>query len=113
MTFLAQITSYRLYVAGKRNTETDWHKVIHLIDTDNNIKGIIVFLHDGQALGQLQEQQTGGIERVIYWMYDHDYSDVVDMLRNEKPVFLRYVGPNYAYLNTGAEPTGEFEPSSP
>lgn len=38
------------------------------------------------------------------------YADVVDMLRNEDPVYLTFSrGTGYAYLDTGHEPVGEGE----
>jgi hypothetical protein len=50
--------------------------------------------------------------REVLWIYYpiEAYRDVVDMLRNEKPVRLTYQkSAGYAHLDTGKEPVGEEE----
>jgi hypothetical protein len=42
-------------------------------------------------------------------MHQEHLDSVVDMLRNEKPCFLLYNTPTYAYIWTGSEPVNEEE----
>ncbi len=55
-------------------------------------------------------QKNGENEFVIYYQYC-DMSNIVDMLRNESPVYFIHVpeGKNNSRLSTGSEPVGEGE----
>jgi hypothetical protein len=51
---------------------------------------------------------------IIDWYWIDAYPHVVDMLRNEKPVFFTFVDTiAAAILKTGWEPPGELEPPQP
>ena len=72
-----------------------------------------MFLDTGVPEKLIVQDYGGGLK--ILWVFYpiQAFADVVDILRNEKPVHLTYektVG--YARIETGMEPVGEGEDSS-
>ncbi|KJR99206.1 MAG: hypothetical protein VR65_17535 [Desulfobulbaceae bacterium BRH_c16a] len=51
-----------------------------------------------------------GNKYYVYYRYS-DLTNIIDMLRNEKPIFLHYVpeGANNTRISTTSEPVGEGE----
>jgi hypothetical protein len=68
----------------------------------------ILFLDEQKPL--LSVQTTGENQFVLYYQYN-DMANIVDMLRNESPVYFIHVptGSNNSRLSTGSEPVGEGE----
>jgi len=112
MTWIASITTYRLYLRSKLSSPSSWKRFIELHD-DQTTVGTITFLADNQNLPGNSEFVVGGRNRGSLYMHEHEYADVVDCLRNEKPLYLVYLSPVYAFIGTATnEPVGENEPSS-
>ena len=58
------------------------------------------------TLKKAERNEAG--EYVLYFSYD-ELDRVVDLLRNEKPVYLLWRGPDDTRISTGPEPVGEGE----
>ncbi len=77
-------------------------------NNQTNYIGQVVFLPDGETLPH-DIAQNGDIS-----LYYHlqDFPNILDILRNENPVYLSWTGPNPGQENgiwTSAEPAGEGE----
>lgn len=96
------ITGYRLSTGSY---ERKTFKRIHLFNDDEQI-GIIVFLPE-EILGENYEERSG---RIILYMNHSQFSESVDILRNEKPVHIHfYRNTNIGIISTTMEPVGEGE----
>jgi hypothetical protein len=68
--------------------------------------GQLVFMPDGTALAA---DKLSGTQPQLYY-HLKDFANCIDLLRNEKPVYLLWNGPgNENGLRTGEEPAGEGE----
>ncbi len=82
---------------------------INLYDEDNNHVAILIFKPDSETLPS-QYRGGDGIYRVFY--HRRGFADVLDLLRNEKPLGFHYWlpdGRNTCIANHGSEPIGEGE----
>jgi hypothetical protein len=71
--------------------------------------GQLIFKSDGSALPQ--DTMSGGQVNLYYHLEDFD--NAIDLLRNEKPMYLLYSGSGTGFENgikTSPEPVGEGEP---
>jgi len=97
MAFVREITSYViLYSANPRIT----------LMNGNVALGQLVFFPNGTALPTDLQGPTGQVE--LHYHLD-DFHNLVDILRNEKPVFLNFVGSGAGFNNviqTGVESVG-------
>jgi hypothetical protein len=96
--------AYMLFSSRDGNFDT---KAVIMINSETEFLGYLNFIADGAALPK-PEKKDG-----IYYYYYHykDLPVLVDMLRNEKPVFLFYnegVNGN-CRISTSMEPVGEGE----
>lgn len=73
--------------------------------------GKTVYVHFMDSAGSLPEAKKIDDNKFILYYRHSDMSNIVDMLRNEKPIHLIYVpeGTNNTRLSTGSEPVGEGE----
>lgn len=66
------------------------------------------FVPDGQALGINQRRSDANVFDI--WLWEHMWPTMIDMLRNEGPVFFYYDDSyNSAFFKTAPEPVGEAE----
>jgi hypothetical protein len=100
MAFTLEITSYQVnYSSNPR---------VNLMNA-NRFIGQLVFFPNGTALQPDALGQNGQVE--LHYHLD-DFHNLLDVLRNEKPVFLNFNGIGPGFINniqTGVEPTGEGE----
>ena len=98
--FVRQITTYSIvYSANPRIT----------LINGNVLLGQLVFFPNGTTLPADSQSINGQVE--LHYHMD-DFHNLVDILRNEEPVFLNFVGGGPGFINsiqTGSEPTGEGE----
>ena len=76
-----------------------------------NLVGACWFLREGQALPANRKAtlSSGSPYYILYYRYSQ-MSDLVDLLRNEKPIYLFFRDEDkLGYLTTSAEPVGEEE----
>ncbi len=78
---------------------------VHLFDDKNKMVGTIDFFDEGLRLPADKND-----EHIYMAMYISQIHPVVDILRNEKPIYMEWQdrGKN-AYLGTAQEPVGEGE----
>lgn len=79
--------------------------VLFLYDGRSNVVGQVFAVPDGEPLPPA-EQRDG---RVLLYFHRAAVPQVIDLLRNEGPVFLRWNERGEAALETGYEPVGEGE----
>jgi hypothetical protein len=76
---------------------------IMLYDNANNQVGQLYFMAPGVPTSP--SSFSGGVVRIFYPM--DAYLMAIDMLRNERPVRLRYNAPNVAFITASLEDVGE------
>ena len=105
---LQQVYGYDLsYYAGSDRDRSRYRASIGLRDQRGRLLGAIYFHSDVAAQSPAARRTEKGL---VILNYPVDcYTHIVDMLRNEKPVFLRYRDgdPPSASIDTSAEPVGE------
>ena len=103
MPFTTQITSYvMIYSANAFPPRL-------VLKNGINFIGQAVFYPNGAVLPADFQRPAGQVE--IHYHLD-DYQNVMDLLRNEKPVYLNYNGSGPGFennLRTDPEPIGEGE----
>lgn len=111
--FLIDKYSVQLYANDLRGSMTRWaDKVIYLY-SGNQLVANAYFAREGTSAPDATF--SGGV--IYYHAPGSQYAPVIDMLRNEKPVYIAWTPhadstePNDgdAYLFTGQEPIGEGE----
>jgi len=82
---------------------------IILYDTDLQTIGTIIFLKDPDEAKSKDDNQTS-TGFISVFQFEDQFLNTIDVLRNEKPVYLGY-SPNWktGYITTGQEPVGEGE----
>ena len=81
--------------------------MIYLYDANSDVLGHVYFVADDQPLPAASE--THGI--VALYFPRSGFASVMDMLRNEGPIELRWAGPFDSCLSTAFETVGEGERS--
>ncbi|MFD0861818.1 hypothetical protein ACFQ1M_06335 [Sungkyunkwania multivorans] len=97
------------YYGGGNNSKNYAYRAIIGLRRDNNsLIGAAYFHRDAATLPNTDSISTSGYISVHYG--ESDFERIVDMLRNEDPVYIRYVnGWDMASINTSLEPVGEEE----
>ncbi len=92
--------TYHCYSSRERDDVT-----VYLYDKASNVVGQVRAVPDGEPLPQT-EQRDG---RIILYFHRAAMPQIVDLLRNEGPVYLHWENGWDAALATGYEPVGEGE----
>jgi hypothetical protein len=111
MAFVEEIKKYDVayYGGGKNATGYPYRAIIGLRRDDGSLIGGAYFHRDPATMPSTDQQTSTGY---VWCHYSSDsFSQVLDLLRNEKPVFVRYVagGWQIASITTASEPVGEGE----
>jgi len=117
MEFFARIKSYLVsYVAGGQNTQSDYRATIILRDDNDRIVGSLHFYRDPATMpahDSLTNANTSSAQAHLHYPAEA-FPQVIDLLRNEKPVSLLYYWGEDAMAGTGSletayEPVGDGE----
>ncbi len=101
----SSVDTYTLKI-NSPNVHTNYKNVIYLRGAFG--LAFLYFVPDGGALGTNRKRSGRNLFDVYYWM--SSWSQCVDMLRNEKPVYFSYNDSNNtAVITTSDEPVGEEE----
>lgn len=92
--------TYHCYSSRERDDVT-----VYLYDKASNVVGQVRAMPDGEPLPPA-ERHDG---RVILYFHRAAMPQIVDLLRNEGPVYLHWEQGRDAALATGYEPVGEGE----
>jgi len=95
---------YDLYASRERGMRAE----MRLYAEGAGLIGRIRFLAQQDPLPASEKEINGSL--LLYYAYE-DLPRVLDILRNEKPVFLVWEEGLRAHLSTGPEPVGEGEDS--
>jgi hypothetical protein len=112
---LKEIKNYDVaYYAGAKNLSGyPYRAIIGLRDENNALLGAAYFHHSTATMPNGDTQKpTGYIS--CHYLAEH-YQHVLDILRNEKPVFVEFeitTAGNVGNIRTSAEPVGEGEGGS-
>lgn len=113
MVFVEEIKKYDVayYAGGNNASKYEYRVIIGLRRDDGSLIGGAYFHRDASTLPASDEQTPNGYVWCHYTA--EDFPRVMDLLRNEKPVFVRYVagGWKIASITTSLEPVGEGEPA--
>ena len=108
---LKEIKKYDVaYYGGAKNLGGyPYRAIIGLRDEDDSLIGAAYFHHTAATLPAGDTQKPTGYISCHY--LTDDYPRVVDLLRNEKPVFVEFDAQagSVATIRTSAEPVGEGE----
>ncbi|PYS72248.1 MAG: hypothetical protein DMF69_08140 [Acidobacteria bacterium] len=111
---VTEIKNYDVaYYAGGRNVASyPYRAIIGLRNENNELVGAAYFHHDSSTMPVADTMKGNGYISCHYLAAD--YPHIIDLLRNEKPVFVEFeVKPgNIASIRTSAEPVGEGEISA-
>jgi len=97
------------YAGGKNVAAYPYRAIIGLRNESDGLIGAAYFHHNASTMPVADTQKGSGYISCHYAA--EDYPRVLDLLRNEKPVFVEFeVKPgNIANIRTSAEPVGEGE----
>jgi hypothetical protein len=110
MAVFEQIKKYDVaYYGGGGTANGYWYRaIIGLRRDDGSLIGAAYFYRDGANMPATDEETATGYVHCRYPAAD--FPNVLDLLRNEKPVYIKYVGGwNIASVTTSPEPVGEGE----
>ena len=99
-----EIKQYQYYTFSSRDSSIA--NTVILLYGDIGYLGGAFFGNSDEPLKPAEQFPSG-----VYGLYYHnrDLPVIIDMLRNEKPVYLIYNGPDNTRISTTAEPVGEGE----
>ncbi len=99
-----EITNYQYYQFSTRESSTK------AVATCSAADGKRVYLYFNDGPNALSEASKSGNNYFLYYRYA-DMANIIDMLRNEKPIYLIFVpeGTNNTRISTMNEPVGEGE----
>ena len=99
------------YAGGKNAAGYPYRAIIGLRNDADGLIGAAYFHHNATTMPVADTQRATGYISCHYPA--EDYAKVLDILRNEKPVYVEFeVRPgNIANIRTSAEPVGEGEQS--
>jgi acetyl esterase/lipase len=107
---MESIAKYRIrYFGGGSSQKYKFRAIIDLKDDKDNQIGAACFYRDAASLPEKDSKFQGYPTMNFLW---NDYMPILDMLRNEKPVFVTYFGGAFdlGSLRTEDESVGEGEP---
>lgn len=104
---MPEIKNYAVrFHGGPKGSGTDIRAQIHLFDTTNRMIGWVSFYDRGYDLPEDEKTE----DHLVVSMYTEVMQSVIDMLRNEEPIYLAWQPKiKNCYLGTGQEPVGEGE----
>jgi hypothetical protein len=98
-----EVTGYEIRIYGTQDGWAGTRSLIILYNGETAI-GYIRFREAGADLPN--DSQSGS--RIVMYLPVAQFNAVVDVLRNEKPIYLVFTD-NHAFLSTSTEPVGEGE----
>ena len=111
---IREINNYDVaYYGGAKNISGHpYRAIIGLRDQDNMLLGAAYFHHSAATMPNSDTQKANGYISCHY-PAEH-YGHIIDLLRNEKPVFIEFevAAGNVANIRTSSEPVGEGENSA-
>ncbi|MDH3677944.1 MAG: hypothetical protein OEQ12_06555 [Nitrosopumilus sp.] len=110
MTITKKIGHYQLLIFGKRYSTKHAVAKIYLYDNRRYYIGTVDFYRDGQVIPR---NSLNDAKRIFLNMHERQIDTVVDMLRNERPCWVKYHSPTSAYLTTEKEQVGEDDIQEP
>ncbi len=97
------IDKYKVVLYGKQAGSGDLVAFIHCYYNGRNVMSC-EFYRNGSALPQ---NRNGGSRVALTYHWSH-FDSVVDVLRNEKPIYFGYIDTTkVGYVSTHQEPVGE------
>ena len=105
---LTQVYRYDVsYYAGGKTEGLRYQAMVGIRDENNKLIAATYFHNDGEVESPAVSKTESGM--VIMHLPLSAFSRIVDLLRNEKPVYLRFRdgSPPVAAIDTSSEPVGE------
>ena len=108
MAFVEEIKGYEVYYygGGTNSKKYKYQAIVGLRGHDDVLMGGAYFHRETGTMPGEDEQNEDGYVTIHYAA--KDFQPVIDLLRNEKPCYLRYVKDwGIAGITTAIEPVGE------
>ena len=107
--YFGEVAEYRVFLSpGHYSSPTSYMALISLYDKDNKqVAQLRFFSPTSGSVDNLPNDTPYG-----YFIFSHhidEYPNYIDLLRNEKPVYIFFNGTDHGYLSTSREPIGEEE----
>jgi hypothetical protein len=110
-----EIKNYSVEYYAGGNSNYAFRAIVDLRRNDNSLFACLYFYRNPTAMPNVDDQAKLG--RPYAWCYfpEEDFSRVLDLLRNEKPLYFRYITGtlNMGVITTSNEPVGEGERTTP
>lgn len=111
MAFSEEIKQYDVsyYAGGQNTTGYQYRAIIGLRRDDGSLIGGAYFHRDPATMPSTDNQTSSGYLWLHYtW---EDFPQILDLLRNESPVYARFVAGGWSLgsITTSLEPAGEGE----
>jgi len=107
--YYGEVAEYRTYLnPGKHNHPSSYMALIALYDKDIKLVAQLSFFSPtSDSVDNPPNDTPYGY--FIFSFHINEYPQVIDLLRNEKPVYIFFNGTDHGYLSTSREPIGEEE----
>ena len=109
---MAQVKSYIVRIWGGTDGDSKDGRARIQLNDDSNTLGFIYFFDEGKPVPNDFKTVIPQSTQELYSMHlpSSQFASVVDLLRNESPVYFSFLSTtNHALLNTINEPVGEGE----
>jgi len=107
MSWSSELVTYNIYYCGKKSDNIK--ALIYAKDANNTIRVRLGFIENDNDLPPSSESISQSVPFCRIWYHIFQFPSVIDILRNEKPVWVSYESPTSAQIMTGSEPIGEGE----
>lgn len=102
----AKCDAYRVFILPRKTGGTEVQ--VQLKSAEGQSLGVINFMADGTELHDNRVYDNWNPPRIMGFLHREDYSDVIDLLRNEKPVWVHVGSARTMWVGTiEDEPIGE------
>ena len=112
--YYISVDNYDIYYPGGGKDNYIYRAIIGLRKNDGTLHGALYFHKDSNTMPMKDTRNPTA--PYIYCHYPvEDFANIVDILRNESPIYFRWVGSEtegQAAVTTSSEPIGEEEGSS-
>lgn len=106
-----EIKKYSVEYYAGGNSTYDFRAIVDLRRADGSVFACLYFYRNPAAMPNIDDQGNPG--RPYAWCFfpAADYPRVIDLLRNEKPLYFRYITGvlKMGVITTSNEPVGEGE----
>lgn len=112
--FSAEIKNYEIFHVAGGSCTYSYRAYIRLTGVNGGLVGVAYFHRNPSTLPSKDLVKTISVDDVpttyaqCHYRWE-DFANIVDLLRNESPVYITHYGTDYSTIHTSGEPVGEVE----